>query len=180
MWKRSSAGTAALQVGRSGTLSAPFLFLLSSPHLSSSTPECVLMVWPSVKRSIVHWSMSSWPLGAPKETHCPCWRIITVPTNVAVISGSLIQRAQSFKSAFVFGFCSSGCSRATKSSVLVTVAFISNWMNCRSKSSLMAIFPLKPVCPQGKTPGSSTLRSPFPQAPLITSKSDAFSNFTGQ
>lgn len=87
----------------SGTLRDAFssmLFLPSSHHFSSSTPECFFMVWPLVKWSIMHQSMSSWPLRAPQEIYCQCWSNSTVKLTH--------QFNQSFKTAFVFWFCSSG------------------------------------------------------------------------
>lgn len=126
----------AFKVGCRGTLSAPL-----SPRQASSIPECFFMVWPLVKWSIVHPSMSPWPCCGSREIHCSHQCIRTVITNMSVISGSLIQYTQSFKGTFVFRFCASGCSRATKLPVLVTIAFIPKWMKWGSKSSPRGYFP---------------------------------------
>lgn len=56
-WKRQQEEDSRATRGRRGTLSALSLLLIS-PRLSSFTPECFLMVWPSVKWCIVHRSMS--------------------------------------------------------------------------------------------------------------------------
>lgn len=158
MWKRSSRRTPGLQVGRRGTLSAP-LFPLSSPRLSSSTPECFFMVWPLVKWSIVHQSMSSWALCAPQEIYCTHWTHSTVKTNMSVISGSLIQYSKSFKTAFVFGLCSSGCFRATNCLSWSQLPLSQTEWNAALNPPSWLFFPMKPVCPQGRTP----CNPPFPR-----------------